>query len=227
MFVPHRFLKFNFAFRRQGFRPQLFLYRTLHKSCAAWRCRDRQGRERGKSARGRRPGNSRENVCLPRYLTTAEPNSLRANFESWCCCTAATWMSAVRCVPGRTVRHQMPFRLLRRYRTISQVAKAELFGWCSRYNVHTSLPLTLCFVACVRVLQLVPSPDACYLSRHVALKVGVRVETPALTVNRLCGSGFETVIQVRLGEKSSYIAALAGGAATRRFIWRMHKHPEN
>ncbi len=40
------------------------------------------------------------------------------------------------------------------------------------------------------------SPDACYLSRHVALKVGARVETPALTVNRLCGSGFETVVQV-------------------------------
>lgn len=39
------------------------------------------------------------------------------------------------------------------------------------------------------------SPDACYLSRHVALKVGARVETPALTVNRLCGSGFETVVQ--------------------------------
>lgn len=44
------------------------------------------------------------------------------------------------------------------------------------------------------------SPDACYLSRHVALKVGARVETPALTVNRLCGSGFETVVQVNMGK---------------------------
>lgn len=41
------------------------------------------------------------------------------------------------------------------------------------------------------------SPDACYLARHVALKVGCPVKSPALTLNRLCGSGFETVIQVR------------------------------
>eukprot|EP00752_Nemacystus_decipiens_P011320 g10060.t1 len=57
------------------------------------------------------------------------------------------------------------------------------------------------------------SPDACYLSRHVALKVGARVETPALTVNRLCGSGFETVVQgaeaIQLGKAS---VALCAGA---------------
>lgn len=35
--------------------------------------------------------------------------------------------------------------------------------------------------------------DAPYLARHVALKTGMSVQTPALTVNRLCGSGFETV----------------------------------
>lgn len=37
------------------------------------------------------------------------------------------------------------------------------------------------------------SLDAAYLSRHVALRSGSPVHTPALTVNRLCGSGFETV----------------------------------
>ena len=37
--------------------------------------------------------------------------------------------------------------------------------------------------------------DAAYLARHVALKSGIPIPTPALTVNRLCGSGFETVIQ--------------------------------
>ncbi|CAM9768050.1 unnamed protein product [Scytosiphon promiscuus] len=55
------------------------------------------------------------------------------------------------------------------------------------------------------------SPDACYLSRHVALKVGARIETPALTVNRLCGSGFETVIQgteaIQLGKASVTLCA--------------------
>eukprot|EP00735_Rhodelphis_limneticus_P014420 TRINITY_DN8446_c0_g1::TRINITY_DN8446_c0_g1_i1::g.3425::m.3425 TRINITY_DN8446_c0_g1::TRINITY_DN8446_c0_g1_i1::g.3425 ORF type:complete len:399 (-),score=137.13,sp/Q3T0R7/THIM_BOVIN/59.23/2e-166,Thiolase_N/PF00108.18/3.8e-84,Thiolase_C/PF02803.13/3.6e+03,Thiolase_C/PF02803.13/1.6e-47,ketoacyl-synt/PF00109.21/0.33,ketoacyl-synt/PF00109.21/0.011,ketoacyl-synt/PF00109.21/1.4e+03,ketoacyl-synt/PF00109.21/2.6e+03,ACP_syn_III/PF08545.5/91,ACP_syn_III/PF08545.5/5 TRINITY_DN8446_c0_g1_i1:28-1224(-) len=36
--------------------------------------------------------------------------------------------------------------------------------------------------------------DSAYLSRHVALKSGCKIETPALTVNRLCGSGFQSVI---------------------------------
>ena len=48
------------------------------------------------------------------------------------------------------------------------------------------------------------SSDAAYLARHVGLKCGVPVSSPALTVNRLCGSGFETVIQgaksIKLGE---------------------------
>jgi acetyl-CoA acyltransferase 2 len=39
------------------------------------------------------------------------------------------------------------------------------------------------------------SPDGAYLARHVALKSGCKIQTPAVTVNRLCGSGFESVIQ--------------------------------
>jgi acetyl-CoA acetyltransferase family protein len=38
------------------------------------------------------------------------------------------------------------------------------------------------------------SPDAIYGARHVALKAGVPVEVPALTVNRLCGSGIQSII---------------------------------
>ncbi len=56
------------------------------------------------------------------------------------------------------------------------------------------------------------SPDAIYCARHVGLKSGVPVETPALTVNRLCGSGFQAVVsaaeQILLGEAK---AVLAGG----------------
>lgn len=37
------------------------------------------------------------------------------------------------------------------------------------------------------------SLDAAYLSRHVALKSGVPIASPSLTINRLCGSGFESV----------------------------------
>uniref|UniRef100_A0A8C9FIW4 Acetyl-CoA acyltransferase 2 n=1 Tax=Pavo cristatus TaxID=9049 RepID=A0A8C9FIW4_PAVCR len=37
------------------------------------------------------------------------------------------------------------------------------------------------------------SPDAIYIARHVGLRVGVPVPVPALTVNRLCGSGFQSI----------------------------------
>ncbi|HET7043033.1 MAG TPA: acetyl-CoA C-acyltransferase [Gemmatimonadales bacterium] len=57
------------------------------------------------------------------------------------------------------------------------------------------------------------SADAIYLARHVALRAGCRIETPAVTVNRLCGSGFEAVIegarQILLGESK---VVLCGGA---------------
>jgi len=55
--------------------------------------------------------------------------------------------------------------------------------------------------------------DAIYLARHVGLRAGLLVETPAVTVNRLCGSGFESIVQgaqlIELGETE---AVLAGGA---------------
>src|SRR5258708_34140703 len=38
------------------------------------------------------------------------------------------------------------------------------------------------------------SKDAIYFARHIALKSGLPIETPALTVNRLCGSGFKAII---------------------------------
>ena len=37
------------------------------------------------------------------------------------------------------------------------------------------------------------SADAIYAARHIGLKSGVPVETPALAVNRLCGSGIQAV----------------------------------
>src|SRR5262250_1136720 len=56
------------------------------------------------------------------------------------------------------------------------------------------------------------SGDAIYGARHVALKAGVPKEVPALTVNRLCGSGFESIVQashrILLGEART---VLAGG----------------
>ncbi len=60
---------------------------------------------------------------------------------------------------------------------------------------------------------LYTSPDSVYFSRHVALKSGCRTESPALTVNRLCGSGFQAVVsgahEILLGETD---VCLVGGA---------------
>jgi acetyl-CoA acetyltransferase family protein len=48
------------------------------------------------------------------------------------------------------------------------------------------------------------SADAIYGARHVALKAGVPIEVPALTVNRLCGSGIQAAVSgaqlIQLGE---------------------------
>ncbi|HXY19624.1 MAG TPA: acetyl-CoA C-acetyltransferase [Gemmatimonadales bacterium] len=56
------------------------------------------------------------------------------------------------------------------------------------------------------------SADAIYFARHVGLKAGLPVEVPALTVNRLCGSGFEAIVQAAqqvLLDESKVV--LAGG----------------
>ena len=56
------------------------------------------------------------------------------------------------------------------------------------------------------------SGDAIYGARHVALKAGVPFDRPALTVNRLCGSGIQSIVSgaqmIQLGEAET---ALVGG----------------
>lgn len=43
--------------------------------------------------------------------------------------------------------------------------------------------------------NVVPSTtDTMYGSRHLALKIGARTETPAYNVNRLCGSGIQAIV---------------------------------
>jgi acetyl-CoA acyltransferase 2 len=72
-------------------------------------------------------------------------------------------------------------------------------------------PAAIGHVVFGNVLQT--SADAPYLARHIGLRAGLPIEVPAVTVNRLCGSGFEAVIQgahrILLGEAD---AVLAGGA---------------
>jgi acetyl-CoA acyltransferase 2 len=56
------------------------------------------------------------------------------------------------------------------------------------------------------------SGDALYGARHVALRTGLPIEVPALTVNRLCGSGMQAIVSaaqmIQLGEAKT---VLAGG----------------
>ncbi len=56
------------------------------------------------------------------------------------------------------------------------------------------------------------SADAIYGARHVALKAGVPIDVPALTVNRLCGSGIQSAVSgaqlIQLGEAD---IVLSGG----------------
>src|SRR5246127_3793805 len=56
------------------------------------------------------------------------------------------------------------------------------------------------------------SGDALYGARHVGLRAGLPIETPALTVNRLCGSGMQSIVNgaqmIQLDEAK---VVLAGG----------------
>jgi acetyl-CoA C-acetyltransferase len=56
-------------------------------------------------------------------------------------------------------------------------------------------------------------PRDMYLSRYIAVNAGIPVETPALTLNRLCGSGLQAIVSaaqmIMLGDAET---AAAGGA---------------
>ena len=57
------------------------------------------------------------------------------------------------------------------------------------------------------------SQDAIYLARHAGLHAGVPIETPAHTLNRLCGSGLEAINQAaRLIQTKEAELVVAGGA---------------
>ena len=93
-----------------------------------------------------------------------------------------------------------------------EVSALELGGHASRAALERTRvePAWVDHVVMGNALQT--SGDALYGARHVGLKAGVPVEVPALTVNRLCGSGIQSVVSaaqmIRLGEAR---IVLAGG----------------
>ena len=93
-----------------------------------------------------------------------------------------------------------------------EVSALELGGHASRAALERTRvePAWVDHVVMGNALQT--SGDAIYGARHVGLKAGVPVDVPALTVNRLCGSGIQSVVSaaqmIRLGEAR---IVLAGG----------------
>lgn len=65
---------------------------------------------------------------------------------------------------------------------------------------------------CIMGNAMQTAGDSIYGARHVALKSGCRIETPAVTVNRLCGSGVESVaMAARFLQTGEAGWVLAGG----------------
>src|SRR5450755_4333713 len=96
--------------------------------------------------------------------------------------------------------------------SFSEVSAIELAALASKEAIRRSGvdPAEFDHAIFGNVMQT--SADALYGARHVGLKAGLKVETPAVTVNRLCGSGVEAISQAAqrllLGEATM---VLAGG----------------
>jgi acetyl-CoA acetyltransferase family protein len=94
--------------------------------------------------------------------------------------------------------------------SFSEVSAIELGAQASKAAIQRSGvdPTEIDHAIFGNVLQT--SSDAIYGARHVALKAGLKMETPAVTVNRLCGSGIEAVTQaaqrILLGEANIVVA---------------------
>ena len=97
--------------------------------------------------------------------------------------------------------------------SLKDLSAIDLGAAASRHAIQRSSVPASDFGHVVFGNALQTSADAIYMARHVGLKAGLPIETPAVTVNRLCGSGFEAITQgaqlILLGETD---AVLAGGA---------------
>ena len=94
----------------------------------------------------------------------------------------------------------------------SEVSAIDLAAHASKEAIERSAadPAEIDHAIFGNVMQT--SADALDGARHVGLKAGLKIETPAVTVNRLCGSGMESIVQAAqrllLGEA---VMVLAGG----------------
>lgn len=95
---------------------------------------------------------------------------------------------------------------------LASLSALELGALAARAAIERSglAPQQIDHVVMGNALQT--SGDALYGARHVGLKAGVPIDVPALTVNRLCGSGIQSIVSgaqmILLGEAGT---VLAGG----------------
>jgi acetyl-CoA acetyltransferase family protein len=94
-------------------------------------------------------------------------------------------------------------------RDVSALELGAIAARAAMERTHVS-PAMVEHVVFGNVLQT--TSDAVYGARHIGLKAGLPIEVPALTVNRLCGSGIQAAISggqmIRLGEAD---VVLTGG----------------
>ena len=95
---------------------------------------------------------------------------------------------------------------------LSNVSPAWLGGIASKAAL-AQLPSNVIPSSTVFGQVLYVDSSAPYLARHVGHYAGLPITTPALTINRLCGSGFQTVInavqEIKSGDSD---VVLTGGA---------------
>ena len=91
-------------------------------------------------------------------------------------------------------------------KTATELATVASKGALERGKVD---PQQVDYVVVGNVLQT--SKDAIYMSRHIALKCGMKMDTPGLIINQLCGSGVQTVVQaealIKTGQAETVVAA--------------------
>ena len=91
-------------------------------------------------------------------------------------------------------------------KTATELATVATKGAMERGKLD---PHSVDYLVVGNVLQT--SKDAIYMARHIALQAGMKMETPGLIINQLCGSGVQTVVQaanlIQTGQANTVIAA--------------------
>ncbi len=94
---------------------------------------------------------------------------------------------------------------------LKDITPVDLSVYASR-ALLTEIKLDASLIDQVILGNVVPaSTDTMYGGRHLALKLGCKIETPGICINRLCGSGIEAILQaariIRMDEANCILAS--------------------